>query len=46
MRKVFTTTFAPEFIELLKVEAIKRSVHVNELIELAVKEYLATEKGE
>lgn len=46
MKKQFITTFEEDFINRMKIEAIKRGIYVNELIELAVKEYLTTEKGE
>ena len=37
---VFRSTFTPEFVEFMKIEAVKRNMHVNELIELAVKEMI------
>ena len=43
-KKELRTTFSPEFIQLMKMEAIKRGIYVNELIEKAIKEYLNKEE--
>lgn len=44
-KKQLRTTFTEEFIYTMKVEAAKRGVYVNELIEVAVKEYLRKENN-
>ena len=43
-KKLLRTTFTEEFLEFMKIEAIKRNMHVNELIELAVTELVERSK--
>lgn len=44
MKKQFITTFEEEFIQFIKIEAIRRGLYVNELIEEAVMAYVDAEK--
>ena len=44
MKKPFRTTFDNEIIEAIKIIAIKKGVHVNDILEELMRKYLEKEK--